>query len=138
MPVIPESLLRNETHSVPPGCKSADGGEEMEEGNKHTKKKRYSHAPMDGFAEGRSGDDRKESSETEEEEEGMIGGWSNEEVEGVIDVDVAANEEREHHRQNTVWLLFLRWLSEGVSGEQVLIAHTMMKMMSVLILRICE
>lgn len=32
----------------------------------------------------------------------MIGGWSNEEVEGEIDVDVAANEEREHHRQNTV------------------------------------
>lgn len=45
----------------------------------------------------RSGDDGKEL-----EEEGMIGGWSNEEVEGVIDVDVAANEEREHQGQNTV------------------------------------
>lgn len=51
----------------------------------------------DGFAGRRRGDDGVES-----EEEGMIGGWSNEEGEGVIDVDVAANEEREHHRQNTV------------------------------------
>lgn len=71
----------------------------MEEGNKHGKK-RYSHAAKDGLAEQKSSDDRKESSE--EDEEGMIGGWSNEEVEGVIDVDVAANEEQEHHRENMV------------------------------------
>lgn len=97
MPVIPESLLRNETHSVPPSYESTD--RERNGGRKQTHQKRYSQAAKDGFAERRSGDDRKESSE---EEEGMIGGWSNEEVEGVIDVDVAANEEREHHRQNTV------------------------------------
>lgn len=64
----------------------------MEEGNKQ--KKRYSQAVKDGFAE--------EVMMELKEEEGMIGGWSNEEVEGVIDVDVAANEEQEHHRQNTV------------------------------------
>lgn len=39
------------------------------------KKKRYSQAVKDGFAEQREGDDGVES----EEEEGMIGRWSNEE-----------------------------------------------------------
>lgn len=61
------------------------------------RQKRYSQVAWDGFAERRRGDD-----DVESEEEGMIGGWSKEEGEGVIDVDVAANEEREHHRQNTV------------------------------------
>lgn len=63
-------------------------------GRRKQTKKRYSQAVKDGFAE--------EVMMELKEEEGMIGGWSNEEVEGVIDVDVAANEEQEHHRQNTV------------------------------------
>lgn len=134
MPVIPESILRNETQSVPPGYKSADGGRNGGRKQTHQKKK-YSQAVKDGFAEQRSGDDREESSE----EEGMIGGWSNEEVEGVIDVDVATNEEREHQTEHGVitfwrsqwWTQLTRWTGAATTA-------VMMKMMSVLILRECQ